>query len=83
MSKLTKKIIKSKMPKDFKVSNHSGLPLNKGWYCLLFDEKNDYWVLRTSYNEPALDILRTHFDVKKIDNFWNHWDNFSIKEKVI
>jgi len=78
--KLSKNFIISKFPKDFKYSYHNGLPLDSGWYCLIYDDITKQWILRTATNEPCIEEIRQYFTVTYKDNFWGHWSDFVITE---
>lgn len=80
--KLTKKLIKSQIPnKFFDGSKLNGVSLTKNSYDLFCDKKYKSYILRTTIDNPLIDILQKKFEVTYIRHWWLHYSEFIIKNK--
>ena len=78
--KISKKIIKSYIPENyFDGSKLKGISLRKDSYDLHRGE--DEFILRTTFDNPLVEILSEYFDITYNGRFYMHYHTYLIKEK--
>lgn len=83
MKKLTKKVIKSVIPTSFfDGSKLNGVSLVTNSYDLFCKIRYKEYILRTTYDNPLIEILKEYFNVKHNGHWWGHYDEFIITHKI-
>lgn len=81
MRKLSKTLIKSKIPKKYyNCTRANGISLNIGSYSFGYCGDKIHRIL-TASDSPILKILERYFKVTYEKHFWMHYDTFIVKLK--
>ena len=81
--KLSKKFIKSFIDDElfYDGTKLDGISMKKNSYDLFYSNYDGAFILRTSPNNPLLNVLREHFDVIYNRHFYLNYYEYIIKQK--